>query len=221
LRTALDEVEAAERTETSISTSRRFGGMFLRHLFDKHPTFLELIKFPPTLSVARAVFGPLVNIRQLGARISYPGEPNQETHWHLHRRVIPNPIPAFYTYPHTLDCLIYLDELNDATGPISIVPGTHKRIHDELPADDYDDKPDQLTFHLPAGSCLIFHSNVWHRASPTTAAGAKRRCLMLCYGPTWMRRSPFGEKPKNGLTDELLKTADKETKELLGIGGYQ
>lgn len=50
-----------------------------------------------------------------------------------YRRVIPNPIPAFYTYPHTLDCLIYLDELNDATGPISIVPGTHKRIHDELP----------------------------------------------------------------------------------------
>jgi ectoine hydroxylase-related dioxygenase (phytanoyl-CoA dioxygenase family) len=165
LRTALDEVEAAERTENSVSTTRRFGGMFLRHLFDKHPTFLELIQFPPTLSVARAVFGPLVNIRQLGARISYPGEANQETHWHLHRRVIPDPIPAFYTYPHTLDCLIYLDELNDATGAISIMPGTHWRVHDPLPPDDYDDKPGQLSFNLPAGSCLIFHSNVWHRAS--------------------------------------------------------
>jgi hypothetical protein len=36
-----------------------------------------------------------------------------------------------------------------------------------------------------------------------------------------MRRSPFGEKPEKGLTDELLETADKETRELLGIGGYQ
>ncbi|MEM7031307.1 MAG: phytanoyl-CoA dioxygenase family protein [Chloroflexota bacterium] len=221
LRAALDDVEAIERQEREIGTSRRFGGFFMRHLFDKHPAFLELIKFPPTLSVARAVFGPLVNVRQLGARISYPGEPNQETHWHLHRRVIPDPIPAFYTYPHTLDCLIYLDELNDETGPISIVPGTHQRIHDPIPADDYDDKPDQLTLHLSAGSCLIFHSNLWHRAGPTTPQGHKRRVLILCYGPTWMRRSPFGEQPENGLTKDLLNTADRETKELLGIGGYQ
>ena len=81
---------------------------------DKHPAFLELISFEPTLSVARAVLGPFVRIRQLGGRVSYPGEPNQETQWHLHRRTVPKPLPAFFSFPHTLDCLIYLDELNDA-----------------------------------------------------------------------------------------------------------
>lgn len=221
LRIALDTVEAAERTDQNVSKSRRFGGLFLRHLMDKHPTFLELIKFQPTLSVARAVLGPFVNIRQLGARISYPGEPNQETHWHLHRRTVTDPLPPFFVYPHTIDCLIYLDELNEANGPIAFLPGSHLRIHDDLPAEDYGDKPGQEVLYAPAGSCLIMHSNIWHRALPTRPEGTKRRCLMLCYGSIWMRRSPFGVKPENGLTDELLKEADQETRELLGVGGYQ
>ncbi len=81
LRNALDEVEAAEVTAGSsvISRSGRFGGWFPRHLMDKHPAFLELLDFQPMLSVARAVLGPFVRIRNVGGRVSYPGEPNQET----------------------------------------------------------------------------------------------------------------------------------------------
>ena len=65
------------------------------------------------------------------------------------------------------------------------------------------------------------HSNLWHRALPTRPDGEKRRLLLLCYGPTWMRYPPFGVKPENGLVDALLDEATPETKELLGIGGYQ
>src|SRR6188474_1264885 len=44
LRAALDEVEARERKEQDVSR-RGFGGLFLRHLMDKHPVFLEMLKF--------------------------------------------------------------------------------------------------------------------------------------------------------------------------------
>lgn len=223
LRNALDEVEAAEVEEGSaaISRSGQFGGWFPRYLMDKHPAFLELIDCEPLLSVARAVLGPFVRIRQLGGRVSYPGEPNQETHWHLHRRTIPKPLPAFFSFPHTIDCLIYLDELNEANGTLAIVPGSHRRIHDPLPADCYDDLPGQKVVRGPAGTCIIMHSNLWHRALPTRPDGEKRRLLILCYGPTWMRYSPFGVKPEDSLVDAYLDEADSETKELLGIGGYQ
>ena len=223
LRDALDEVEAAEVEEGSsaISRSGQFGGWFPRYLMDKHPAFLELIDCEPLLSVARAVLGPFVRIRQLGGRVSYPGEPNQETHWHLHRRTIPKPLPAFFSFPHTIDCLIYLDELNDANGTLAIVPGSHRRIHDPLPAACYDDLPGQKVVRGAAGTCIIMHSNLWHRALPTRPDGEKRRLLILCYGPTWMRYSPFGVKPEDSLVDAYLNEADSETKELLGIGGYQ
>ena len=128
---------------------------------------------------------------------------------------------AFFSFPHTLDCLIYLDELNDANGTLAIVPGSHRRIHDPLPADCYDELPGQRVVRGPAGTCIIMHSNLWHRALPTRRDGEKRRLLILCYGPTWMRYSPFGVKPEDSLVDALLDEADSETKELLGIGGYQ
>ena len=233
LRNALDEVEAAEvnadprsssegaMQSSVISRSARFGGWFPRHLMDKHPAFLELLDFQPMLSVARAVLGPFVRIRNAGGRVSYPGEPNQETHWHLHRRTVPKPLPAFFSFPHTVDCLIYLDELNDANGTLAIVPGSHLRIHDPLPADCFDDLPGQKVVRGPAGTCIIMHSNLWHRALPTRPDGEKRRVLILCYGPTWMRYSSFGVKPENSLVDALLEEATPEIKELLGIGGYQ
>ena len=56
LRLALDEVAEMERTRGNAdSTDARFGGLFIRHLYDKHPEFLELIDYPPMVSVARAL----------------------------------------------------------------------------------------------------------------------------------------------------------------------
>jgi ectoine hydroxylase-related dioxygenase (phytanoyl-CoA dioxygenase family) len=220
LRVALDEVEAAEVEGQKISRSRRFGGLFLRHLMDKHQAFLDLLKFQPTLSVARAVLGPLVQIRGLSARISYPGEPNQETHWHFHHRVVSKPLPPFFAEPHALDCLIYLDDANDANGPLCIVPGSHRWRLEELPSEDYSCKPGQVILRVSAGGCVMAHGSLWHRALPTTPQGTKRRLLILSYCPTWMKQAPYGVKPTNGLTKTMLENADPETRELLGVGGY-
>src|SRR5205823_11954083 len=117
------------------------------------------LKFPPTLSVARAVLGPQVQVRGLSARISYPDEPNQETHWHFHQRLIPDPVPPFFVRPQSLDALIYLDDADDANGPLCVVPGSHLRIHEDLSAEGYDEKPGQVTLRVPAGSRVLAHGS--------------------------------------------------------------
>src|SRR5690242_15977588 len=57
LRHALDEVEEREKNihgmGEGLNLTRNYGGLFLRHLMDKHQAFLELLKFQPILSVAR------------------------------------------------------------------------------------------------------------------------------------------------------------------------
>ena len=114
LRRALDAVEEAEFEEADGSRLR--GRDWIpRHLFDKHADFHMLINYEPLLSLARAVLGPFVRIRQLAARISYPGQPVQFTRWHHHQPGMTEPVPPFFAFPHKRDCLIYLDELNDAT----------------------------------------------------------------------------------------------------------
>lgn len=224
LRHALDEVAASEsghdRIGESISTSRRFGGLFLRHLMDKHPAFLDLLEFQPILSVVRAMLGPQVQVRGLSARITYPDQPNQETQWHFHQRLIPDPIPPFFSRPQTIDALIYLDDADDANGPLCVVPGSHRWIEDQLPDEDYGDKEGQVILRVPEGSCVMCHGSLWHRALPTRPEGTVRRLLLLGYGPTWMKPSIYGEKPREGLTERLSRDADEQTRELLGKAGW-
>ncbi len=220
LRRALDEVEEAEFA--AADGSRLSGRDWIpRHLFDKHADFHDLISFDPLLSVARAVLGPFVRIRQLAARISYPGQAVQFTRWHHHQPGMTEPEPPFFAMPHKLDCLIYLDELNDANGLLAVVPGTHLGEGKELPLEEHGDLAGQRELRAPAGTCVMLHGNLWHRAMPTSAEGKKRRVLILSYGPTWMRKSPFGDSPENGLLEKVLEEADPATRELLGIGGYQ
>ena len=215
LRAAIDELAAGIKGKEDI-TIRRFGGLFLRNLPDRHPVFLEMLKFAPTLSVARAVLGPQVQLHAMVMRVTYPDQPNQETHWHFHQRVIPDPLPVFFSRPQVLDNLIYLDDVDEATGPLCVVPGTHLQDLD-LHANLYDDLPGQVTLTVPAGTCVTAHANLWHRAQPTTPEGRVRRLLIVGYSPVWMK--PV-DRLGGGLTDTLLPDADTETRELLGLSGY-
>jgi ectoine hydroxylase-related dioxygenase (phytanoyl-CoA dioxygenase family) len=221
LRAALDEAVGAE-PQLEIGGGRAFGGIFIRHLMDRHETFLGLLHFQPTLSIARALFGPAVQWRGLTGRVCYPDEPNKETEWHFHQRVIPHPIPRMFARPQTLDVLLYLDDIDQTNGPLRVVPGSHQWLDRDLGANEFDDKPGQVTLRLPAGSCVLTHGALWHRAMPTQPGCTIRRLLLWGYGPAWQKQAIYGVKPPGGLTERLLEDAgvDEETKELLGAAGY-
>jgi len=220
LRGALDVLIEREIGHADLRADRGFGGLFLRHLLDRHEAFHALLRFGPTLSVARAVLGPLVQIRALSARVTVGGEPGQETQWHVHQQVIPRPLPPFFCYPHGLDCLFYLDDVTDESGPLCVVPGSHAPGTPGLPDDDFADKEGQVVLRPSAGSCAIIHSNLWHRAMATQPSVVRRRVIILTYVPTWMRPAPYGAPPDDGLTRQLLADGDDEVRELLGVGGF-
>jgi ectoine hydroxylase-related dioxygenase (phytanoyl-CoA dioxygenase family) len=219
LRDALDRLEEREIQEVGINTSKNFGGLFLRYLMDKDQAFLNFLKFQPFLSIARALMGPQLQM-SMSARISYPGPENQETIWHQHLRYIPKPLPPWFLRPHSMDVLLYLDDVTDANGPLCIVPGSHERIQEEPPVDYYSDLPGNIVLHPAAGSAILLHANLWHRAMPTTPEGSKRRLLILSFYPTWLKRGLYGVQPADGLTKPLEKGEDEEILELLGKTGY-
>ena len=221
LRAAFDEI-APHDSRPEKSGSRNFGGIFLRHMMDKHPAFLEFLKFPPTLSVARALFGPYVQMRGFTGRVCYPDDPYQETEWHFHQRLIPDPLPPLLARPMTMDVLLYLDDIDEKNGPLCVVPGSHHWIETDLQKNDFEDKPGQVCLTLPAGSAVLAHGSLWHRSLPTQPGGTMRRLLLFGYGPGWQKPSIYGEKPEDGLTVQLLRSpeTDEETRELLGTAGF-
>ncbi|MCZ6677821.1 MAG: phytanoyl-CoA dioxygenase family protein [Candidatus Poribacteria bacterium] len=221
LQDALDRLEEKEWEKRDQAVSgKRSWGFIPRHLMDKDEVFLELLKFQRVLSIARAMMGPLVRLRGLSARISYPGEDRRhQTPWHQHMRVVPNPLPPWFSRPHCIDGLIYLDDLNADTGPVAVVPGSHNWLDREPPLDRYEPIEGEVEVCVKAGGGVLIHGNLWHRALPTL--NAKRRMLILSYTPTWLRKSPHGgPQPEDGLTKEFLEEADFETQMLLGVGGY-
>ena len=218
LRESTDRLFAAEVDRSKRKTGERSWGSILRYLEDKDPVFLDLIQYEPILSVARAMMGPMVRLRGLSARITWPGEEIQSAPYHQHLRVNTLPRPPWFSDPHGLDALVYLDDLNDDTGPVSVVPGSHKWQDREPPYQQFDPVESELTLRVPAGSVVMMHSNLWHRAASTV--GADRRMLILSYTPCWLRRSPYGVPPENGLTASLLKDADEGLRELLGAAGH-
>jgi hypothetical protein len=218
---ALDETVARD-DHLEKGGGKTFGGVFIRHLMDKHPAFLELRDFAPALSVARALFGPCVQVRGFTGRVCYPADPHQETEWHFHQRVIPDPQPPMMALPQTMDVLLYLDDLDDLNGPLCVMPGSHCWLDMDLPGGDLSALSGQVTLRLPAGSAVLTHGSLWHRAMPTQPGGTMRRLLLWGYGPAWQKQSIYGKKPENGLTTQLLQKPDidEETRELLGVAGY-
>ncbi len=219
LRNALEETLIVEN-DLENGGGRAFGGTFIRHLMDKHPVFLEFIDFQPTVSVCRALMGPCIAMRGMTARICRAASPNQETEWHFHQRLIPDPIPPLFSRPVTIDCLLYLDDITERNGPLCILPGSHLWMDRDLDSNTFEDYPNQIEFQLSAGSCVLTHGSLWHRAKPTLPGTSDRRLLLFGYGPSWQKESIYGTKPTNGLTKSLLKNADEETLELLGLAGY-
>lgn len=222
LRAALDETVARDKTPEK-SGGKAFGGVFVRHLADKHPAFLEMVDFDPVVSVARALFGPAVALRGFTARVCYPDDPHQETEWHFHQRIVPDPLPPLFQQPQVLDCLLYLDDVDDQNGPLCVVPGSHLWQERDLDKETFGEIPGQVTLRLPAGSCVLAHGSLWHRAMPTQPGGTLRRLLLFGYGPAWQKASIYGNKPPDGLTVNLLKNSQElsdEMRELLGVTGY-
>jgi ectoine hydroxylase-related dioxygenase (phytanoyl-CoA dioxygenase family) len=222
LRAAADEVEASELARQTPGQGGGFGGLFVRNLLDRHPVFLEtLLRFEPCLSVARAMLGPQVQVHATVLRVAYPELEGQGVQWHFHQRVVPEPVPAWFRGPVVVDNLIYLDDLTEDSGPLVVLPGSH-RVHDRDILDgDHSDKPGQVVLTVPAGSCITSHSSLWHKALAPRPTGGKRRLLILGYSSVWQKQI---DKPSagagRGLTDALVEGADPETRELLGLWGW-
>ena len=221
LREALADTVAREE-HLEKGGGRAFGGVFLRHMEDKHPLFLELADFPPGLSVARALFGPYVQLRGMTGRVITPDEPGAETEWHFHLRLVPDPLPPMFSRPQALDVLLYLDDIDEANGPLCVLPGSHHWIEQYLDKNTFHDRPGQVRLTLSAGSCALVHGSLWHRSTPTQPGAGMRRLLLFGYSPAYMKPAIYGKKPADGLTAQLLTSGKvpEEIRELLGVAGY-
>jgi hypothetical protein len=213
LREACDRIEAQAGPPLA---SGGFGGLFVRRIVDRHPVFLDLARWEPLLSLSRALLGPQLQLHASVMRISYPRLASQSVEWHYHQRCVPRPLPPWFTRPHAIDHLIYLDGLDDDTGPLVVMPGSHGR-DERLPSGDQGDKPGQAVVRCAPGGVVSCHASLWHRALAPEPTGPKRRMLIIAHSAVWVKPSdPVG----GGCGEAWITASDAESLELAGRAGF-
>ena len=214
LNSALSRVCAAEVDHPK--TEHLHGvGHYIRYLLDKDEAFHSMLTMERPMSISRAVLGPQIYI-DVEARIVPAGVPDMGLSWHIHQRVVPDPLPPFFCYPHAIHGLLYLEDVDYATGPICIIPGSHLKPH-LMKIRSTGDVEGQVVLPVKAGTCLLMHANLWHRTLPSTRDALQRRLILFAYSPSWLKADVgHGVIPENPLRENLRKNGNAELRELLG-----
>src|ERR1044071_833471 len=192
MRAALDRIYESERDIPDERIDRYGGWRYFRHLMDKDPVFLDLLWFAPPRTIAQAVLGPQVRFDQVDAKYGLPDISSQYVPWHIHHRVVPDPIPPFFSYPHAIHCLLYLDDIGGSNGPLCVLPGSHRRPRDTYIQDQNRDIEGQVILSLDAGACVMLHANLWHRVLPSLPSTGYRRVVIFGYLPAWVTGTEKG-----------------------------
>jgi hypothetical protein len=216
-RAALEVVLQTEAADGRTPSDGCFGSPYLRHLVHKHELFLRLFKLQSTLSIARAVLGPQVRFEEITARVTNTLAHSPVTPWHIHLRVIPEPLPPFFAYPHAIDCLLYLDDVNEDSGSLCVLPGSHRRVSERYPDNDFRHKLGEQRLNLSAGDCVLIHPNLWHRVLPALKRSGLRRVVIFGYFPCWMGGEERGSpRPQIDALAKFREHPNSSIRELAG-----
>lgn len=197
LRDALDE------------TFDRTGEQFAHQLLEEDDRFIFLLDNPPVLTRMKAILGNCVQLHSATARVTQPGEPDQNWHRDGPWPMAPENTP-YGSIPGQINCGYFLDELTMENGPIAILPGSQRVPF--RPPEGHPHFPDEKFVLATPGQAVMFDGWIYHRGVANNSDQRRRVCLM-CYQNSWMKsREPF-DGPR---VTKLIENGTPEQQLLLG-----
>lgn len=169
-------------------------GLAISRLLDARPALRPLLLRPALLDALRETWEGGIRLELAGALVSDQTRPFFRWHSHLHGldeglRYRAQHWPPSHRVERVLT-LLYLDNIDDETGPLYIHP---RRVGDETaPAFSLDQErwPGMVELRPRAGTLVAIEQATWHAAKSLTRPGL--RILIGCYFavadapcPTW------------------------------------
>ena len=192
VRADFDRVWAAQPTGT---------GKVSQHVLLAEPSFRALVTHPAILDRHRALFGAQTQL--LALDLLRQGPDSQFTRfWHRD-----------FGFPgdHLLaaNTLLYLDDIDEVSGPTYVVPGTHRGTAHPPTGQEGASLPGEVAIHARAGDAAIINAAIWHTGGRNRGPGL-RRAIYLYFGWWWLKpydldRGPLPAVAVDGASDELLK----------------
>jgi ectoine hydroxylase-related dioxygenase (phytanoyl-CoA dioxygenase family) len=169
--------------------------------------FLRLVTSPRLLECVRTVIGDdLQLIDTIGMEIG-PAS-GLERAWHVD-------LP-FFTYPACLSAIagVYLTDMTPEMGPLYLVPGSHEWERSPEPSEKGVPLDGEVEIAVPAGSAVVFNSQLWHTGTRNTTE-RPRRAIFLHFAHYWMKR--MDEFYADPLPEVVRESEDPLVRQLFGI----
>jgi ectoine hydroxylase-related dioxygenase (phytanoyl-CoA dioxygenase family) len=177
------------------------------------------VSHPDILDFMEAVFGPLVQLDNL-TLAAFPTMSNEEaagnvSGWHRDRwGRMPN---GMYERPLAMNAICYLQDLDDAYGPLRIIPDSHIKpvaIHEDAIRQPH---ADEELVYLRAGDVILTHNGLLHSGTPNTS-GKKRNFFSVYYNISWLKYTDTFDGPNcRQLIAWARSRQDHRALRLLGI----
>lgn len=151
-------------------------------LLERYPrSMLKVVTSPRILELAESVMGPFVQLDSVVLHASQPRpaeERGKVVCWHRDR-FSSFPVGA-YTRPLAVIGFVYLQEMNAETGPLRVVPGSHREPVEIASRDLAQAHPDEVFVTSEPGDVIVIHHNLLHSGTQSVA-DVERQFLGICY----------------------------------------
>ena len=143
------------------------------------------------------------------ANLIFPGADKQRLHIDT---PVPEPLPS---WPIKANTIWFLNDFTETNGATEFLPGSHKFSYKPTDVDDRN-----LTLKKacgPAGSVLVTHGALWHRAGRNDSSNV-RIGLLCSFAASYAREIASEEDHSIVVDKDVIKKASPRIKKILGIG---
>jgi ectoine hydroxylase-related dioxygenase (phytanoyl-CoA dioxygenase family) len=177
----------------------------------KDKRFFDVVTQPRLLELLRVILGDDLQILDIGV-MKDPPATGRVRSWHSDFH---HSFPIVERPPLMVTMLVYLDDMSDERGPLFVKPGTHKLLHHPTAEERSEPLAGEVKIAVPAGTAVVFHSNLWHSGSRNNTR-EPRRLLFSLWGHYWIKR--LDEFYSSPLPDYVLHADDPWVRQLFGAG---
>lgn len=141
----------------------------INRLYELDPLFEDLMDYPTVFPIVEAAMeGDITLFGSAIADLMPPGSATRSPPWHRDGRDGP-----YFRFTY------FLTDLTEDGGPTAVLPGTHRaesgppdwfRTPDRIPKEI----PGMVKVVVPAGTCMINDTNIWHTSTPNFSENPRK-----------------------------------------------
>lgn len=149
----------------------------------RHRAFRDFVDSPSVLAAPRSVFGAHLQLLDLWQTFQPPSSRWRkraytvptERDWHRDLTFLGTD-PA---RPLVVNMLLFLDEVDDRSGPTVVLPGSHRARAAAVAEHSTEPHPDEVAVPLGLGDALLFNSSLVHSRGRNRSGRPRRGVAML------------------------------------------